>query len=408
MTAQPTRGEAALDRYAASLLGVFGRPKLVLESGQGCRVTDTDGRTYLDLLGGIAVSALGHGHPDLVAAIADQAQRLIHVSNFFTTEEQVALAERLLAISGAPEGSAVFFTNSGAESNEAAIKLSRRTGRTQIVVAEGAFHGRSTGAVALTGKAAYREPFEPLIPGVVRVPYNDVEALRSAVTDATAAVLLEPIQGEAGVVPASAAYLRAARELTSAHGALLIMDEVQTGVARTGDWFAFSQSGIQPDAMTLAKGLGGGVPIGALVTFGAGTTALLRPGQHGTTFGGGPLACAAGLAVLDVIERDDLCGNAARVGDYLADQVEALGDARIATTRGRGLLRAIELAQPICAEVAVAAQDAGFIVNAPTPTCLRLAPALVLTEADVDEFVAALPAILSTAADAAAAKETTR
>ena len=258
-----TAGSDLLGRYAGSMVQVFGTPQLVLASGDGCWVTDVDGKRYLDLLSGIAVNALGHGHPALVQAVTKQAESAIHVSNFFTSEPAIALAERILAVADAPEGSGVFFANSGTEATEAAIKLSRRTGRTRIIALEGSFHGRSTGALALTHKAAYREPFEPLIPEVVFVPPGDAEALTAAVDDATAAVFLEPVQGEAGVRELSVDYLRLARELTSVHGALLVVDEIQTGIGRTGDWFAHQASGIVPDAMTLAKGLGGGVPIGA-------------------------------------------------------------------------------------------------------------------------------------------------
>ena len=385
---------AYLDRYEHSLLGVFGRPRTVLTHGEGCYVHDADGHRYLDLLAGIAVNALGHGHPALAKAVAEQAASMVHVSNFFTTPGQVALAERLLGLAGAPEGSAVFFANSGTEALEAAVKLSRRTGRTRIVAAEGAFHGRTTGALALTHKPAYREPFEPLIPEVVHVPWNDPEALRAAVTGDVAAVVLEPIQGEAGVRPADPAYLRLARELTTATGALLVLDEVQTGVGRTGSWFAFQQAGITPDAMTLAKGLGGGVPIGALVTFGPQVTGLLTAGQHGTTFGGNPLAVAAALAVLDTIEAEGLVEHARAAGEHLASAVTALDHPLVAEVRGAGLLQAIELRADVAAQVAERALAAGFIVNPVTPSALRLAPPLVITTEQLDTFVAALPALL--------------
>jgi acetylornithine aminotransferase len=388
-----TAGSDLLGRYAGSMVQVFGTPQLVLASGDGCWVTDVDGKRYLDLLSGIAVNALGHGHPALVQAVTKQAESAIHVSNFFTSEPAIALAERILAVADAPDGSGVFFANSGTEATEAAIKLSRRTGRTRIIALEGSFHGRSTGALALTHKAAYREPFEPLIPEVVFVPPGDAEALRGAVDDATAAVFLEPVQGEAGVRELSVDYLRLARELTSAHGALLVVDEIQTGIGRTGDWFAHQASGIVPDAMTLAKGLGGGVPIGALVTFGPDVTALLTTGQHGTTFGGNPLACAAGLAVLDTIERDHLLEHVRRVATLL-DDVRIEG---VTGTRGRGLLRAIELDGIPSAAVMVAARDAGFIVNAVTPTALRLTPPLVISEEQLQGFLDALPSILEAA-----------
>ena len=388
-----TTGTDLLGRYAGAMVQVFGTPQLVLASGHGCWVTDVDGRRYLDLLSGIAVNALGHGHPALVQAVAKQAESAIHVSNFFTSEPAIALAERILRIAAAPDSSGVFFANSGTEATEAAIKLSRRTGRTRILALEGSFHGRSTGALALTHKPAYREPFEPLIPEVVFVPPNDEDALRAAVDDTTAALFIEPIQGEAGVRVLSADYLRLARELTSTHGALLVVDEIQTGIGRTGDWFAHQAPGIVPDAMTLAKGLGGGVPIGALVTFGPDVTGLLTAGQHGTTFGGNPLACAAGLAVLDTIERDHLLDNVCRVGALL-DDVHVAG---VAGTRGRGLLRALELDGIPAAAAMAAAREAGFIVNAVTPTALRLAPPLVISADELQGFLDALPAILASA-----------
>lgn len=393
-----------LERYQRSLIGVFGVPQLVLTRGDGCYVWDTEGKRYLDLLGGIAVNTLGHNHPAVVATVSKQASEMLHLSNFFTSPSQIALAERLLALSGAPEGSGVFFCNSGAEAIEAAIKMSRRTGRTHIVAAEGSFHGRTTGALALTSKEIYRAPFEPLIPEVSFVPYNDIDALRATVSDRTAAIVLEPIQGEGGVVPATSAYLLAARELADATGALLVLDEIQTGVARTGDWFAFqSVPGLMPDVMTLAKGLGGGVPIGAVVAFGERVRGLLTPGQHGTTFGGNPLATATGLAVLDQIEIEGLLEQARLVGEHVVDAVAALGDPRIREVRGRGLLRAIILEQDVAPAVAAAAREAGFIVNPVAPAAIRLAPPLIITTEQIDTFVAALPGLIDAATAAAPA-----
>ena len=383
-----------LDRYAHSMMGVFGLPKTVLTHGEGCYVWDADGNRYLDLLAGIAVNALGHGHPAVVGAVCKQAATLIHVSNFFATPPQIELAERLLAVAGAPQGSAVYFANSGTEAVEAAIKLSRRTGRTGLVAAEAAFHGRTMGALALTHKQAYREPFEPLIPSVTHIPLNDEAALRAAIGADVAALFLEVIQGEAGVVAADPAYLQLARELTTATGTLLIIDEVQTGVGRTGTWFAFQQAGIVPDAITVAKGLAGGVPIGALVTFGPDVSGLLTAGQHGSTFGGNPLAAAAGLAVLDTVDKDGLLAHVTSVGNHLADSVAALGHPLISGVRGTGLLRAIVLSADVSAVVADRALGAGFIINAPTPDALRLAPPLVVTAEQIDSFVAALPTLL--------------
>lgn len=394
--------DAYLDRYGHALLQVFGTPQRVLTHGQGCEVYDADGRCYLDLLAGIAVNALGHAHPALVAAITEQAQRAVHVSNFFTTAPQIDLAERLLALAGAPEGSAVFFANSGTEANEAAVKLSRRTGRSRIVAAEGGFHGRSTGALALTHKEAYREPFAPLLGDVTFVPFDDAEALRTVFEDGRgdiAAVFLEPIQGEAGVRPASEAYLRAARELCTAHGALLIFDEVQSGVGRTGTWFAHEPSGVRPDAMTLAKGLAGGVPIGALLTYGPAVTGLLTAGQHGSTFGGNPLACAAAWAVLDVIESEQLMDHAVQVGEKIRAAVLGLGHPRIAEVRGRGLLLGIGLTDDGAPDLAAALLADGIIVNAPNPRTLRLVPPLVLSAEQVDRFVQSLQSHLDVPKD---------
>jgi acetylornithine/N-succinyldiaminopimelate aminotransferase len=389
-----SRNEELLARYQRSVMGVFGLPPLVLSHGSGCYVWDVDGNRYLDLVGGIAVNALGHGHPALVSAVSKQAAEAIHISNLFTSEAQISLAERLIAIAGAPEGSAVFFANSGAEAIEAAIKLSRRTGRTGIVAAEGAFHGRTTGALALTHKLAYREPFEPLIPGVRHVPYGDADALRAAVTDETAAVVLEPLQGEAGVLSPGTAYLRVAREVTQQHGALLILDEIQTGIGRTGSWFAFQQAGVVPDAITVAKGLGGGVPIGALIAFGDQNAHLLTAGQHGSTFGGNPLAAAAGLAVLDAIEAEGLLDHARAAGQQLVDAVLALGHPLVTGVRGAGLLRAITLSRDVAPQLAAAARTAGFIVNPVAPDAIRLAPPLVISTEQLEAFVSALPALL--------------
>jgi acetylornithine aminotransferase len=388
------RNDELLARYQRSVMGVFGLPPLVLDHGAGCHVWDVDGNRYLDLVGGIAVNALGHGHPALVSAVSKQAAEAIHISNLFTSEVQIALAERLLAVAGAPEGSAVFFCNSGAEAVEAAIKLTRRTGRAGLVAAEGAFHGRTTGALALTHKPAYREPFEPLIPGVRHVPYGDEAALREAVTADTAAVFLEPIQGEAGVLSPGTAYLRLAREVTQEHGALLILDEIQTGIGRTGTWFAFQQAGVVPDAVTIAKGLGGGVPIGGLIAFGDHNAHLLTAGQHGTTFGGNPLAAAAGLAVLDTIESEGLLEHARAAGEHLAAAVLALRHPLVTGVRGAGLLRAITLAQDVAPQLAAAARQAGFIVNPVAPAAIRLAPPLVVGLDELDSFVAALPTLL--------------
>ncbi len=316
MTADMTgnhASDAVQKRYAASLMNTFGPPKLALQRGEGVYVWDVDGNRYLDLLGGIAVNALGHAHPALVTAVTGQLQTLGHVSNFFTTEPQVALAERLLSLLGV-EGK-VFFANSGTEANEAAFKLTRRTGRTHLVAMEGSFHGRTAAALALTSKAAYREPFEPLPGDVTFVPYGDLDALAAAVTDETAAIVVEPVQGEAGVVFPPEDFLAGARRIADEHGALLWLDEVQSGMGRVGAWFA-APSDVVPDVVTLAKGLAGGFPIGAMVAVGK-AGELLGPGNHGTTFGGNPVAAAAALAVIETIEKDGLLDNATKVGEVL-------------------------------------------------------------------------------------------
>ncbi|GGY52591.1 acetylornithine transaminase [Streptomyces xanthochromogenes] len=390
MTADSTTG--LTDRWRTVMMDNYGTPPLALVRGEGSTVWDEAGRAYTDFTGGIAVNALGHAHPDLLAAVADQAARLGHVSNLFVSEPPVALAERLVGLLGRP--GRVFFSNSGAEAVEAAFKIARRTGRSHLVAAEGGFHGRTMGALALTGQPAKQAPFAPLPPEVTHVPYGDPEALRAAVTERTAAVVLEPLQGEAGVVPAPVGYLRAAREITRATGTLLVIDEVQTGIGRTGHWFAHrAEPDVEPDVITLAKGLGGGLPIGATVAFGA-AAELLTPGQHGSTFGGNPLACAAALAVLEAIEKEGLLPHVTRVGGWLRDGIENLGHPLVREVRGAGLLLGIALGEPVAARVQRAAQDAGFLVNAAGPGVVRLAPALNVPEERADALVAALPAIL--------------
>ena len=391
-TTEPT----VQDRYGAAVMNTFGPPALALSRGLGARVWDTDGKEYVDLLGGIAVNTLGHAHPALIDAVTTQLSTLGHVSNFFTTEPQVRLAERLLSLLEWSDGR-VFFSSSGTEANEAALKLTRRTGRTRLVAAEGSFHGRTMGALALTSKAAYREPFEPLPGDVTFVPYGDVEALAAAVDDTCAAVVLEPIQGEAGVVVPPEGYLAAAREIATEHGALLWLDEVQTGIARTGAWFAHPQpfaGGVVPDVVTLAKGLGGGIPIGATVARGDAAT-LLGPGNHGSTFGGNPVACAAALAVLDVVEQSGLLAATRDRGEQLAALLAAQPHVREVT--GFGLMRGAELDGDYAPQAVAAGRDAGFILNATGPSRLRFVPPLVITAADLDALAGDLPAILDSA-----------
>jgi len=380
------------DRYTHAVMDTFGPPQRVLVRGEGAYVWDADGTRYLDLLAGIAVNSLGHAHPTLTAAISAQLGTLGHVSNFFGSPTQIAFAEKLLELAQAPQGSRVFFTNSGTEANEAAFKLARRTGRTRVLALEGAFHGRSMGALALTHKAAYREPFEPLPGGVEWVPPGDVDALEEALAPGdVAALFVEPIQGEAGVLPLPPGYLARARELTARHGTLLVLDEVQTGMGRTGEWFAHHLphvgGGIVPDAVTVAKGLGGGFPVGALIAYGDTAATLLGRGQHGTTFGGNPVASAAGLATIGVIERDGLLAHVRDVGAGARERVLELDHPLIAGVRGEGLLVGIALTADVAPALASRALAAGFIVNAANPSTVRLAPPLVVTHEQLGTFV---------------------
>ncbi|WP_370289618.1 acetylornithine transaminase [Nocardioides sp.] len=393
-TSTASTSERWIERYAGAVMNTFGPPKLVLERGEGCRVWDVDGRSYVDFLGGIAVNTLGHAHPALVGAVHAQMLRLGHISNFFASPPQVELAERLLALTACGTDGRVFFCNSGAEANEAAFKMTRRTGRTRIIAMEDAFHGRTIGALALTSKPAYREPFEPLPGDVSWVPYGDLAALEAAVDEYTAAVVIEPLQGEAGVNVASAEFLQGARSITAAHGALLWLDEIQSGMGRTGTWLASHPSGVVPDIVTLAKGLAGGVPIGACLGLGEAAT-LLQPGNHGTTFGGNPVATAAALAVISAIEDDGLLANATAMGDRLRAGLAA--DARVTEVRGCGVLVGLTLAAARAPEVVAAALDAGWIINATGPDRLRFAPPLIVSAAEVDALLAAWPSILDAA-----------
>ncbi|MEW2524037.1 acetylornithine transaminase [Streptomyces sp. NPDC047071] len=387
------------ERWRGALMDNYGTPRLPLVRGAGSRLWDADGKEYVDFVGGIAVNALGHGHPAVVDAVSRQIAALGHVSNLFVAEPPVALAERLLQLFG--RDGRVYFCNSGAEANEGAFKIGRLTGRPHMVATDGGFHGRTMGALALTGQPGKQQPFLPLSGDVTHVPYGDADALRAAVTEDTAFVIIEPIQGENGVVVPPAGYLRAAREITRATGTLLVLDEVQTGVGRTGHWFAhFADEDVLPDVVTLAKGLGGGLPLGATVAFGE-AAALLRPGQHGTTFGGNPVACAAGLAVLDTIAAEGLLDRTKRAGERLRDGIESAGHGMVDHVRGAGLLLGMVLTEPLAAQVQRAAQDAGFLVNAPAPDVVRLMPALNVGDTEVDAFLRALPGVLDQAAAAA-------
>ncbi|MER7517554.1 acetylornithine transaminase [Streptomyces sp. NPDC126499] len=382
-------------RWQDSLMDNYGTPRLPLVRGEGARVWDADGKEYLDFVGGIAVNALGHAHPAVVEAVSRQIASLGHVSNLFVAEPPVALAERLLQLFGRP--GRVFFCNSGAEANEAAFKLGRLTGRRHMVATTGGFHGRTMGALALTGQPGKQAPFLPLPGDVTHVPYGDADALRAAVTEDTAFVVIEPVQGENGVVVPPAGYLKAAREITRATGTLLVLDEVQTGIGRTGHWFEHqAHEGVDPDVVTLAKGLGGGLPIGATVAFGPAAD-LFSPGHHGTTFGGNPVACAAGLAVLDTLAADGRLDEVKRLGEKLRDGIEASGHPLVSHVRGSGLLLGIVLTESLAPQVQQAAQDAGLLVNAPAPDVVRLMPPLVIGDAEVDAFLQALPGVLDVA-----------
>ncbi|MEU6637226.1 acetylornithine transaminase [Streptomyces rochei] len=391
--------EELTGRWQGALMNNYGTPRLPLVRGEGSRLWDADGKEYLDFVGGIAVNALGHAHPAVVEAVSRQIASLGHVSNLFIAEPPVALAERLLQRFG--RDGKVFFCNSGAEANEGAFKIGRLTGRPHMVATDGGFHGRTMGALALTGQPGKQAPFLPLPGDVTHVPYGDPQALAAAVTEQTALVIIEPIQGENGVVVPPPGYLKAARAITAATGALLVLDEVQTGVGRTGHWFEYqAHEGVLPDVVTLAKGLGGGLPLGATVAFGR-AAELLQPGQHGTTFGGNPVACAAGLAVLDTLADEGLLDHVKRQGEKIRGGVEALGHPLVAHVRGAGLLLGIVLTEPLAPQVQQAAQDAGILVNAPAPDVVRLMPPLNLGDDVVDAFLGALPGILDQAADAA-------
>jgi acetylornithine aminotransferase len=389
-------GEELTRRWQSVMTDNYGTPKLSLVRGEGTKVWDARGTEYTDFVGGIAVNVLGHAHPAVVEAVSRQIASLGHVSNLYIAQPPVALAERLIQLFGRP--GRVYFSNSGAEANEAAFKIGRLTGRTHMVATHGGFHGRTMGALALTGQPAKREPFLPLTGEVTHIPYGDAEALRAAVTEETALVVIEPIQGENGVIVPPEGYLEAAGEITRATGTLLVLDEVQTGIGRTGHWFGYqAHQGVEPDVVTLAKGLGGGLPIGATVVFGE-AAELLRPGHHGSTFGGNPVACAAGLAVLDTLAADGTLDEVKRLGEKLRQGIENPGGKEshplVSHVRGAGLLLGMVLTESLAPQVQEAAQDAGFLVNAPAPDVVRLMPALIIGDAEVNAFLEALPGIL--------------
>jgi acetylornithine/N-succinyldiaminopimelate aminotransferase len=388
------------DRYGASMMRTVGIPLALLVRGEGCYVWDDEGNEYLDFLAGIAVNSLGHAHPAVVAAVSEQIATVAHVSNYFASPPQLELAERLKRITGAGDPGRVYFCNSGAEANEAAFKLARlnthglradhtdaaarSAPRSRIIALNTSFHGRTMGALALTGKPQLREAFEP-VPGGVEHIDSTIEALEATIDDTVAALFLEPVKGEAGVIDLPDGYLARARELCTRHGVLLILDEIQTGIGRTGAWFAYEHDGILPDAVTIAKGLGGGVPIGALVTFGAASDLFTR-GQHGSTFGGNPLVTATANAVLGVIEQESLVENARMRGEQLREIIARFDSPLITEVRGRGLLIGLGLAEPVALRLVAEAMKCGLIINAANETSVRLAPPLIVGDAELREF----------------------
>jgi acetylornithine aminotransferase len=380
-----------INRWTRSVQNNYGSPTIALVKGKGIVVTDADGKQYLDFLGGIATSILGHAHPAIVKAVSKQVSILSHVSNFYVHPNAVELAEKLASMTG-DKGAKVFFCQSGAEANEAALKLSRRTGKVRIVAAQGAFHGRTMGALSLTGQPSKREPFLPLVKGVKHVPYGDIEAMRKAVSKKTAMVIIEPIMGEAGVIVPPTDYLQELRALCDAKGALLVIDAVQTGMGRTGDWFGYEYSGITPDVITLAKGLGGGLPLGAMIALGK-ASVLFQPGDHGSTFGGNPITTAAGLAAIKFFESQKLLKKVEKQGAYLMQELALIPG--VAEVRGAGLLLGIELENLKSSDVVAALQKEGVLVNAANPTTIRLAPALIVTDTQIKKFITIFKKVMS-------------
>jgi len=383
--------KSMINRWSNSVQNNYGSPSIALVKGKGLVVTDADGKQYLDFLGGIATNILGHAHPAIVKAVSKQVSILSHVSNFYVHLNAVELSEKLASLTG-DKSAKVFFCQSGAEANEAALKLSRRTGKVRVVAAQGAFHGRTMGALSLTGQPSKREPFLPLVKGVKHVPYGDIQAMRKAVTKKTAMVIIEPIMGEAGVIVPPADYLQELRALCDAKGALLVIDAVQTGMGRTGDWFGYEYSGITPDVITLAKGLGGGLPLGAMIALGKAAD-LFQPGDHGSTFGGNPVTTAAGLAAIKFIESQKLLKKVEKQGAYLIQELALIPG--VAEVRGAGLLLGIELETLKAADIAKALQNEGVLVNAANPTTIRLAPALIVTDVQIKKFISIFKKVMS-------------
>jgi acetylornithine aminotransferase len=385
--------KSLLKRWDTVVQNNYGSPAIALISGKGIVVTDADGKKYLDFLGGIATNILGHAHPVIVKAVSKQVATLGHVSNFYAHPNAVELAEKLVALTG-EKGAKVFLCQSGAEANEAALKLSRRMGRVRVVAAQGAFHGRTMGALSLTGQPSKREPFLPLIKGVKHVPYGDIEAMRKAVTKKTAMVIIEPIMGEAGVIVPAQEYLRELRSLCDDKGALLVIDAVQTGMGRTGDWFGYEYSGITPDVITLAKGLGGGLPLGAMIALGK-AAHLFQPGDHGSTFGGNPVTTAAGLAAIDFIESRKILSKVRSQGAHLMQELASIPGVK--EVRGAGLLLGIELESLRATDVSASLREAGVLVNAANDSTIRIAPALIVTDVQINTFISIFKKVISNA-----------
>lgn len=382
-----------LNRWSTVVQNNYGTPSIALVKGKGIVVTDADGKQYLDFLGGIATSILGHAHPAIVKAVTKQVSTLSHVSNFYAHPNAIELAEKLTSMTGDKKAK-VFFCQSGAEANEAALKLSRRTGRVRIVAAQGAFHGRTMGALSITGQPSKREPFLPLIKGVKHVPFGEIEAMRKAVTKKTAMVIIEPIMGEAGVIVPPVDYLHQLRTLCDDKGALLVIDAVQTGMGRTGDWFGYEYSGITPDVITLAKGLGGGLPLGAMIALGK-AAELFQPGDHGSTFGGNPVTTAAGLAAIDFIDSKKILSKVEKQGAHIMQELALVPGVK--EVRGAGLLLGIELESLKASDIATALRDAGVLVNPANPTTIRIAPALIVTDAQIEKFITIFKKVIADA-----------
>lgn len=382
-----------LNRWSKSVQNNYGKPALTLVKGKGIVVTDADGKSYLDFLGGIATNILGHAHPAIISAVTKQVATLSHVSNFYAHPKAIELAEKLTSMTG-DKNAKVFFCQSGAEANEAALKLSRRTGKVRIVAAQGAFHGRTMGALSLTGQPSKREPFLPLIKGVKHVPFGDIEAMRKAVSKKTAMVIIEPIMGEAGVIVPPEDYLQQLRQLCDKNGSLLVIDAVQTGMGRTGDWFGYEYSGITPDVITLAKGLGGGLPLGAMIALGK-AAELFQPGDHGSTFGGNPVTTAAGLAAIQFIEAKGILRKVEMQGAYLIQELALIPGVK--EVRGAGLLLGIELEILKASDVSDAMRDAGVLVNAANATTIRIAPALIVSDAQITKFISIFKKVIADA-----------